>query len=54
MVEAPLYVNIIMGVFNQFITFYVHELHVEEFFVSFGIIFQIIDPEHKMLSLNIY
>ena len=38
---------------NKFITFCVNELHVEEFFISFGILFQIIDTEYEMLSLNI-
>ena len=30
-----------------------NELHVEEFFISFGLLFQIIGPEYEMLSLNI-
>ena len=39
--------------FNQFITFRVDELHVEGFFISFGMPFQIIVPGYEMLSLNI-
>ena len=29
-----------------------NELHVEEIFISFGILFQIIGPKYEMLSLN--
>ena len=38
---------------QPFITFCVNELHVEEFFISFGILSQMIGPEYEMLSLNI-
>ena len=43
----------IKGFFDQYITLFVNELHVEEFFISFDILFQIIGPEYEMLSLNI-